>query len=117
MKAKELRDFSASDLQGRIKTWQEEVFRSRFKTEQAEARDTSIIRKLRRDIARANTILNEKRAKGETAGTATTASTAPAAEDKPAKAPKAAKPKAEKAPKAEAAADKPAKKKATKKEE
>lgn len=83
MKAKELRDFSVSDLQGRINTWKEEVFRSRFKMENAEARDTSVIRKLRRDIARAYTILLEKRATGTTDAAAPTASVI--AEDKPTK--------------------------------
>lgn len=61
MKAKELRDFSAADLQTRIGQWQEEVFRSRFKVESSEARDTSVVPKLKRDIARAYTILAEKR--------------------------------------------------------
>ena len=61
MKAKELRDFSEADLKSRIAQWQEGVFRSRFKVESSEARDTSIVPKLRRDIARAYTILTEKR--------------------------------------------------------
>jgi large subunit ribosomal protein L29 len=111
MDAKELRDFSIADLQGRINGWKEEVFRSRFKMENAEARDTSVLRKLRRDIARAYTILNQKRAAGatETAAPAkapvAAAPVSDRAEAKPAKAAKEAKaaPKAKKAkaPKAE----------------
>lgn len=93
MKAKELRDFSASDLTGRINQWKEEVFRSRFKMENAEARDTSIIRKLRRNIARACTILTEKNAKGTTEAAAPKAASA-VVQDKPAKAAKTTKPKA-----------------------
>ena len=99
MKAKELRDFSASDLTGRINQWKEEVFRSRFKMENAEARDTSVIRKLRRDIARAYTILTEKNAKGTTEAAPKKAASA-VIEDKPAKAAKTAKPKAKKTTKA-----------------
>ncbi len=104
MKAKELRDFSAADLANRVNTWKEEIFRSRFKMEQSEARDTSIIRKLRRDVARAYTILAEKQASGDTSVPAkqTKAAAAPI-EDKPVKkaAAKTAKPKAKKSAKAE----------------
>ncbi len=85
MKAKELREFSATDLQSRLGQWQEEVFRSRFKMENAEARDTSVIRKLRRNIARAYTILGQKQA------LATTEANAPV--DRPTKAKASAKPK------------------------
>jgi len=97
MKAKELRDFSAADLANRINGWKEEIFRSRFKMEASEARDTSIIRKLRRDVARAYTILAEKRASGDTG--AKHADAAAPVEDKPVKktATKTAKPKAKKA--------------------
>ncbi len=94
MKAKELRDFSASDLTGRINQWKEEVFRSRFKMENAEARDTSVIRKLRRDIARAYTILTEKNAKGATEAAAAPKAASAVVQDKPAKAAKTTKPKA-----------------------
>lgn len=84
MKAQELRQFSAGDLKSRIETWKEELFRSRFKTEASEARDTSVVRKLRRDIARAYTILAQKTTEGAAAA---------APQDKPAKkaAPKAKK--------------------------
>lgn len=60
MEATELRSFSADELKSRIKQWQEELFRSRFKAQTAEARDTSVFKKLRKDIARALTVLNEK---------------------------------------------------------
>lgn len=100
MKAKELRDFSAADLANRVNQWKEEIFRSRFKMENSEARDTSIIRKLRRDVARAYTILAEKRASGTTE--AAPKAEAAAVEDKPVKkAAKTAKPKAKKTAKAE----------------
>jgi|688.fasta_scaffold61877_10 large subunit ribosomal protein L29 len=60
MEAKELRSFSAEELKGRVKQWQEDLFRARFKGQSAEARDTSVFKKLKRDIARAQTVLTEK---------------------------------------------------------
>lgn len=60
MDAKELRAFSPDELKGRVKQWKEDLFRSKFKTQSSEARDTSVIRKLKRDIARGLTIMNEK---------------------------------------------------------
>ncbi len=67
MDAKELRQFGADELKGRVRTWREELFRSRFKGQTSEARDTSVYKKLKRDIARALTILNQKVASGEIA--------------------------------------------------
>lgn len=60
MEAKELRSFSAEELKGRVKQWQEDLFRARFKGQSAEARDTSVFKKIKRDIARAQTVLSEK---------------------------------------------------------
>lgn len=60
MEAKELRQFSAAELHGRVKQWREELFRHKFRAQSSEARDTSIVRKLRKDIARALTVLREK---------------------------------------------------------
>jgi large subunit ribosomal protein L29 len=60
MDAKELRQFSPQELAGRVRQWKDELFRSKFKAESTEAKDTSVFKKLRRDIARAKTILNEK---------------------------------------------------------
>ncbi len=62
MKAQELRQFSVQELTGRVQQWKDELFRNRIKTNSAEARDTSVLSKLRRDIARANTIISEKAA-------------------------------------------------------
>lgn len=61
MDASELRNFSTDELSARVKQWKGELFRSRFKAQAAEARDTSVVRKLRRDIARALTIMQEIR--------------------------------------------------------
>jgi len=90
MDAGELRNFTPDELNARVKQWKDELFRSRFKAQTAEARDTSVVRKLRRDIARALTVIGQKNS-----GVVI-----------------AAKPLEEKA---EAVADKPAKKTAKKK--
>lgn len=59
MDAKELRQLSAEELTGRVRQWRDELFRARFKSQTAEAKDTSIFRKMKRDIARALTVLSE----------------------------------------------------------
>ncbi len=101
MDAKELKNFSVEELKSRVHQWREELFRSKFKTQSSETKDTSILRKLRRDIARGLTVLNQKVALGTE--TSIPVSTTPA-EPKRAKAPKS-----ERAPKAEASSvsDKP----------
>jgi len=60
MEAKELRGFNVEELKGRVKTWRDELFRAKFKAQSSEAKDTSVFKKLRKDIARGETILNEK---------------------------------------------------------
>lgn len=60
MEAQELRAFNVEELKGRVKQWRDELFRAKFKAQSSEAKDTSIFRKLRKDIARGETILNEK---------------------------------------------------------
>jgi large subunit ribosomal protein L29 len=69
MNAGELRNFSPDELSARVKQWKDELFRWSLKTQSQEARDTSIVRKLRRDIARALTVLNEKKSGKVIAGT------------------------------------------------
>jgi large subunit ribosomal protein L29 len=97
MEAQELRQMTLDELKTRVQGWRDELFRAKFKTQSSEARDTSVLRKLRRDIARALTILSQK-----TAGTAAPSpAVMPVAEDKPpVKA--SAKPASKKAPKAAA---------------
>ena len=60
MEAQELRAFNVEDLKSRVKQWRDELFRAKFKAQSQEAKDTSVFRKLRKDIARGETILNEK---------------------------------------------------------
>ncbi len=59
MEAQELRQLKKEELETKIRTWREELFRSRFKSQTSEAKDTSVFQKLRRDIARGLTILQE----------------------------------------------------------
>ena len=65
MKAQELRQFTADELKNRVRQWREELFHARFKAESTENKNTSIIMKLRCDIARGLTVLNEKLKAGE----------------------------------------------------
>ncbi|MSP19045.1 MAG: 50S ribosomal protein L29 [Bdellovibrionales bacterium] len=60
MDAKELRTLGVDELQARCRQWAEDLFRARFGAQSVEAKDTSIFKKLRRDIARAKTVLTEK---------------------------------------------------------
>lgn len=60
MEVSELRTLNADELKGKVKGWRDELFRTRFKVQSSEARDTSTVKKLRREIARALTVLTEK---------------------------------------------------------
>ena len=84
MDAGELRNFTPDELTARVKQWKDELFRSRFKAQTAEARDTSVVRKLRRDIARALTVIGEKNS-GVVIATRPVQEKAEAVADKPAK--------------------------------
>lgn len=105
MEVQELRTLSVEELKGRVKQWKDDLFRARFKSFSSETKDTSVFKKLKRDVARANTVLTEK-AKGIVVETTATKPVKKAAsvEDKPvtpkekktAKAPKAAKTSAKK---------------------
>lgn len=66
MEASELRQFSVDELNTKLKQWRDELFRSRFKAQSSETKNTSVFPKLRRDIARALTVLGEKVTAGET---------------------------------------------------
>lgn len=61
MKARDLRELTETELKARIKEWRDELFRLRFKTKSSESRDTSILKKLKRNIAKAMTVLSEQK--------------------------------------------------------
>ena len=81
MEAKELLDLKVDELKARVQQWREELFRARFKARTSEAKDTSVPRKLRRDIARALTVLTQK-AKGVTAAPSDKIESTPVTEKK-----------------------------------
>ncbi len=65
MKSKELRDLSVEELSEKRNGWQAELFNVRIRKETGQLENTAKLRTLRRDIARAQTILREKRGAGE----------------------------------------------------
>jgi len=60
MDAKELRQLSVEELKSKIKSLKEDGVRARFKVQSSEERDTSVFKKIRKDVARAQTVLTEK---------------------------------------------------------
>ena len=81
MEAQDLRQLKKEEIEVKLTQWREELFRNRFKAQTSEAKDTSIFLKLRRDIARGMTILNETKL-----GITREAKSVPTAEGKPVKA-------------------------------
>lgn len=60
MKAADIRELSDSEIQQRIVEAQEELFRLRFRSATQQLENPSLMRKLRRDVARMKTILRER---------------------------------------------------------
>ncbi|MBN2297847.1 MAG: 50S ribosomal protein L29 [Deltaproteobacteria bacterium] len=60
MKVSELRDKTREDLNTLKKKCSRDIMDARFKNTMGQLENKSIIRKLRRDIARINTIIQEK---------------------------------------------------------
>ena len=60
MKAHEMRSLAAEELATRIATWEEEFFRARCEQAVGQLTNTNEVRRLRREVARGKTILNEK---------------------------------------------------------
>jgi large subunit ribosomal protein L29 len=60
VKAAEIRELSDSEIRQRIAEAQEELFRLRFRSATQPLENPSLLRKLRRDIARMKTILRER---------------------------------------------------------
>ena len=68
MKAGEIRELGADEIAARIEQLQEELFRLRFRSATMELENPMLLRNLRRDIARLNTVLRERQLAGEGAG-------------------------------------------------
>ena len=60
MKAVEMRSLSREELQTKLSGWEEELFRARCGKAVGQLTQTHTIRVLRRTVARAKTLLNEK---------------------------------------------------------
>jgi len=60
MKPADLRQLSAEELQARVTQWEEERFRAQCNLTVGQLQNANVLRTLRRDIARAKTIIREK---------------------------------------------------------
>ncbi|HET7321468.1 MAG TPA: 50S ribosomal protein L29 [Longimicrobiaceae bacterium] len=60
MKASEIRELTSDEITARIEQLQEELFRLRFRAATAELDNPMLLRTLRRDVARLNTVLRER---------------------------------------------------------
>jgi large subunit ribosomal protein L29 len=60
MKTKEIREMAEDQVQTKINEWEEEVFNLRFQAKLGQLSNPLQLRYVRRDIAKAKTILNEK---------------------------------------------------------
>ena len=60
MKASDVRDMSNEEIQDKISESQEELFRLRFRSATQQIDNPSLIKSLRRDVARMRTILRER---------------------------------------------------------
>jgi large subunit ribosomal protein L29 len=65
MKPAEIRDLTTDEIIARIEHYQSEIFRLRFRSATQELENPMLLRTLRRDIARLNTILGERQPESE----------------------------------------------------
>lgn len=60
MKAEDIREWDNAEIEARIKELNEERFKLRFQGSMMELENPSLIREIRRDIARLKTVLRER---------------------------------------------------------
>ena len=60
MKAEDIRDWDDVEITARLRELREEQFRLRFQRSMMELENSSLIRTIRRDIARLKTVLRER---------------------------------------------------------
>jgi large subunit ribosomal protein L29 len=65
MKGSEIRDLTTDEILARIEHYQHEIFKLRFRSATQELENPMLLRTLRRDIARLNTILGERQPESE----------------------------------------------------
>ena len=61
MSVNDLRELSISELQNKIIDLKKELMESRFSLATSQIEDTSIFKKIKKQIAQANTVLNQKK--------------------------------------------------------
>ena len=71
MKAEDIREWDAVEINARLKELREEQFKLRFKSSMMELENHGTLRQVRRDIARLRTILRERELADEAQGEAT----------------------------------------------
>jgi large subunit ribosomal protein L29 len=65
VKASDVRDLSNEEIETKISEAQEELFRLRFRSATQQIENPSLIKSLRRDVARMRTILSERQTAGK----------------------------------------------------
>ena len=60
MRVNDLRDLSVTELKNKIVDLKKELMDSRFALATSQLEDTSVFKKIRKEIAQANTVLTEK---------------------------------------------------------
>ena len=61
MKAREIRELSVAELSQKIRETRDELFNAKIKHATGQLEDTAKLGRLRREVARMNTVLSEKR--------------------------------------------------------
>ncbi len=61
MKARELRNLTSEELEAKERDLTEQLFRLRLQFSTGQAEETKNIKRVKRDIARVKTVLNEKK--------------------------------------------------------
>ncbi len=60
MKVEDIRELDRTELEARVRELKEEQFKLRFQASMMQIENPSIVRKIRRDIARIKTVLRER---------------------------------------------------------
>ena len=61
MSINDLRELSISELETKVSELKKELMESRFSLATSQIEDTSIVKKIKKHIAQANTVLNQKK--------------------------------------------------------
>ena len=61
MSINDLRELSISELETKVRELKKELMESRFSLATSQIEDTSIFKKIKKQIAQANTVLNQKK--------------------------------------------------------